>query len=131
MNLKECKEFQDVVSKYSVRHKSILDILSKTQESSSKVNRSIIKSVINCGCIKIEADKISWPSDSSLNEVSSYLDSHIQGELCSDCKEIITEEIGKLLFYISALCNTTNIYLSDVFEKEQKKIEMLGKFNLT
>lgn len=131
MALKECNEFQDIVSKYSVRHKSILDILSKTQESNSKINRALIKSVINCGCIKIEADKISWPTDASLSEVSSYLDSHVQGELCADCKEIVTEEIGKLLFYISALCNTTSIHLSDVLEKEQKKIEMLGKFNLT
>ena len=47
--------FQNSVNNSLLRHKSILDILSKYAESNARVNRAIAKSVTNCGCIKINA----------------------------------------------------------------------------
>lgn len=44
-----CDEFQNTVSKYLVRHHSILDILSKVQESTARVNRATVKTVTSCG----------------------------------------------------------------------------------
>ena len=57
-----------------VMNKSILDIITKYSESTSKVNRSIIKSVTNCGCININATKQDINlSKSSLNDLSANI----------------------------------------------------------
>ena len=47
--------FQNDVSESLLRHKSILDVLTKYTESSSRVNRAVAKAVTNCGCIEINA----------------------------------------------------------------------------
>ena len=52
-----CDEFQNVVGDLLIRHHSILDILSKLSESSCRVNRCS-KTITNCGCMKIEAERL-------------------------------------------------------------------------
>ena len=47
--------FQNDISESLLRHKSILDVLTKYTESSARVNRAVAKAVTNCGCIKINA----------------------------------------------------------------------------
>ena len=49
--------FQNSVDESLLRHRSILDIITKLQESQARVNRAVAKSVTNCGCIKVEAKK--------------------------------------------------------------------------
>ncbi|MGL5149204.1 MAG: DUF1573 domain-containing protein [Clostridium sp.] len=121
-------DFQNSVNDSLLRHKSILDILTKYSESSARVNRSIAKSVTNCGCLKINATKQHMPSDNSLDEVSLNLQTHIDGELCDSCREIIEREMGNNLFYLTSLCNDLDINLYDVLIKEHDKIKTLGKF---
>ncbi|MBO8158010.1 DUF1573 domain-containing protein [Thermosyntropha sp.] len=127
-----CDEFQNVVGELLIRHRSILDITSKLSEASSRVNRAIAKAVTECGCISIEASKMQIPKDiDSIKELKQYLDSHVRGKLCPNCEEIIINELGKMLFYSAALCNTLDISLYDVFIKEYKKSSTLGIFNMT
>jgi hypothetical protein len=127
-----CDEFQNVVDDLLIRHCSILDILSKLSEASCRVNRAVNKSVTNCGCISIQAQKLQIPENiSSLEELRNCLDNHLQGELCSNCEEVVIGELGKLLFYSAALCNVLDISLYDVFIEEYKKAAALGVFNLT
>ncbi len=52
-----CDGFQDTVDDYLVRHRSILDVMSKLAESNARVNRAVTKAVTTCGCIGIEASK--------------------------------------------------------------------------
>lgn len=61
----------------------------------------------------------------------SALFNHLRGELCSNCEDVIVTEMGKLLFYSAALCNTLDLNLYDVFLEEYKKASTLGVFNLT
>lgn len=126
-----CDHFQNTVAELLIRHHSILDVLSKSQESSARVNRSVIKSVTSCGCLQIEARKKNIPPETSLSELKKYLESHLQGTLCDNCKEIIEMEIGKSLFYLAALCNLLDLNLYDIFLKEHKKITTLRIFNFT
>ena len=49
------------------------------------------------------------------------MSTHIEGELCENCKDIIEKEIGNHLFYITSLCNTLDISLNTVLEKEYEK----------
>ncbi|MDH7479365.1 MAG: DUF1573 domain-containing protein [Syntrophomonadaceae bacterium] len=126
-----CDHFQNTVAELLIRHHSILDVLSKSQESSARVNRSVIKSVTSCGCLQIEARKKNIPPETSLAELKKYLESHLQGALCDNCKEIIEMEIGKSLFYLAALCNLLDLNLYDIFLKEHKKISTLRVFNFT
>ncbi|MFX0548494.1 DUF1573 domain-containing protein [Hathewaya histolytica] len=119
-------EFQNSVSDCLIRHKSILDILTKLQESESRINRAVCKSVTNCGCVKITAKKQEYILDNG--EIS--LDSHLHGEICDQCRDIIESELGNHLFYITSLCNLIDINLYDVLIKELNKIVTLGEYTL-
>lgn len=121
-------EFQNTVNDSLLRHKSILDLLTKYSESNSRVNRAIAKAVTNCGCIKINASKQNILDDDSLENVSEHLSTHVKGELCDNCREIIEGEIGNNIFYLTALCNDLGINLYDILLKENEKINTLGKF---
>ena len=71
--------FQNDVDDSLLRHKSILDILTKYSESSARVNRAVAKAVTNCGCIKINADKQSFhQNQDSLENFYKPLDNHIK-----------------------------------------------------
>ena len=126
-------EFQNSVNESLLRHRSILDILSKLQESESRINRSVIKSVTNCGCLGIDSDNQELPNvqeDVDIEELKYCLKTHVEGELCENCQEVVETEIGNNLFYLASLCNTLNLNLYDIILKEMDNINTLGKFTL-
>ncbi|MGL5380180.1 DUF1573 domain-containing protein [Clostridium sp.] len=121
--------FQNDVSESLLRHKSILDIITKYGESSARINRAVAKAVTNCGCISISATKQSPPTEeTSLEDFKANLANHLNGKLCDNCREIIEREIGNNLFYLTSLCNTLDISLYDVLITEDDKINTLGNF---
>ncbi len=124
-------QFQNIVKDLLIRHQSILDILTKGQETSARVNRAVVKAVTNCGCVEIDAAKKPLPEDAGLYDLKTLLDSHVKGALCDNCRDIIETELGKQLFYQAALANTLGISLSEVLVKEQKKLSTLTIFNMT
>jgi hypothetical protein len=126
-----CDEFQNTVSELLMRHHSVLDVLSKLHEASARINRATVKSVTGCGCIQIDAKKKPIPPDVSLLDLKDYFESHLRGELCPSCRETIETEIGRNLFYLTALCNLLDLNLYDIFLKEHKKCTTLRVFNLT
>ncbi|NLK20622.1 MAG: DUF1573 domain-containing protein [Epulopiscium sp.] len=126
-------EFQYTVENLLVRNKSILDQITKYQDSCSRVNRNIVKATTHCGCIKILADKQKYPdndSDFSLEDLKPMMNDHIQGDLCENCRDLIEKEIGRNLFYLASLCNTLDLNLYDIIIKELNRVRMLGKFTL-
>jgi NTP pyrophosphatase (non-canonical NTP hydrolase) len=131
MSVKDLKGFQDQVSELLLRHRSLLDVLSKYQQSNSTVNRSVIKAITECGCIEVEARKQPYDEDSTGEQMKGLLNTHVKGGLCDQCQEIIEVELGKNLFYMSALCNHLNIDLNTVLEQESKKCQTLGFFNMS
>ena len=124
-------QFQSTVKSLLIRHQSILDILSKGQETSARVNRAVVKSVTSCGCHAVNAHKKSLPTDASLADLKELLDSQLEGNVCDSCRDIIEAELGKQLFYIAALSNALDISLTNVFNQENKKLQTLTIFNLT
>ncbi|MPQ42360.1 DUF1573 domain-containing protein [Clostridium tarantellae] len=123
-------DFQNSVNNSLLRHKSILDILSKYQESQARANRAICKSVTNCGCIKINAEKQNLECEkTSLEDLNTCFKSHLTGSLCESCREVIERELGNNIFYITALCNCLDLNLYDILLKEYGKINTLGKFS--
>lgn len=123
-------EFQEKVDEVLIRHVSILDIISKLQQTSAKTNRAVIKSITSCGCIKINANKDIIPEDITYDEIKNFKHNHIEGELCQTCKEKIESEIGSNLFYLAALSNALDINMYDIYLNEYKKLSTLGKFSL-
>jgi len=124
-----CNEFQEKVSEVLIRHKSILDIITKLDEYNARVNRAVIKSATSCGCISIKASRQEYNTE-TLEELRDSLKNHVNGELCEVCKEKIEEEMGAYAFYFAALCNTLDINLSDVMSKELDNLKTLGIYNL-
>lgn len=126
-----CDEFQGLVSECLIRHKSVLDVLTKLQESSARINRAVVKAVTTCGCVKIQAERPRIPSNISLHDLKDYMNTHTTGKLCENCKEVMESEIGTQIFYLAALCNLFDMNLYDILIKEHKKLSALGIFNFS
>lgn len=123
-------KFQYTVLELLVRNKSILDQITKFQDSNARVNRAIVKAVTQCGCLKVHAEKPSFPDDADYEEVCSAMETHIEGTLCENCRDVLEKDIGRNLFYLASLCNTLDLNLYDIIIKEHERIKMLGKYNL-
>lgn len=123
--------FQKSVDQFLIQHRSILDVITKYQESNARVNRAIVKAVTQCGCIKIKAEKQIIPSDTKLVEIHKFMNTHLDGTLCENCKEILETELGSNLFYITALCNMLHLDFNNIIKKEEERISTLGIYNLT
>jgi len=123
-------DFQYTAQELLVRNKSILDLITKYQDSNSRVNRAIIKSVTQCGCMTISANKQQIPDDASFDEMKSSAVGHIDGTLCDNCRDAIERDMGRNIFYLASLCNALDLNLYDIILKENDRIRMLGKYNL-
>ncbi|HLN12197.1 MAG TPA: DUF1573 domain-containing protein [bacterium] len=122
--------FQDQVDEYLIRHRSVLDVLSKLQEATARTNRAFSKAVTSCGCVTVTAAKQQFPTEISLAEIRAHLDNHVGGTLCERCREAVETEIGSALFYTAALCSVLNLDLDTIQKKEHSRIKSLGIFNL-
>ncbi len=131
MNTDIINQFQEKVDELLIRHRSILDSLSKYQETNAKAGRAITKSVTFCGCLNIKTSKPNIPSEATLKNYKDFVDSHFEGELCDTCRDIIEEKIGNNLFYLAALCNLLDLNMEEIINKELNKISTLGHYNLT
>lgn len=122
-------DFQEEVSRVLIRHKSILDIMTKLDEYNARINRAVAKSVTSCGCISINATKQDYSKDSFGDNLDS-VDDHLEGKICNSCKDIIEKEMGSYVFYLAAMCNTLDLNLEQLLQKEYETIKTLGIFSL-
>ena len=131
MDSRSLDDFQTQVSELLLRHRSVLDVLSKVQESASRINRSLTKAITECGCVEVVARKQMYDSSKSLEEQKKLLDTHFNGSLCEHCREVVMAELGKNMFYVAALCNIADLKLEDVIAMESERLHTLGVFNLS
>jgi len=124
-----CENFQEQVSKVLIRHKSILDMMTKLDEYNARINRAVAKSVTSCGCISINATKQDY-SKETFEEMLDSTKTHVEGNICDGCKEVLNEEIGSYLFYLAALCNSLDLNMDEILKKEYNTIKTLGVFSL-
>lgn len=124
-----CEDFQSQVAKSLIRHKSILDIMTKLDEYNARINRAVAKSVTTCGCISIHAKKQNFDGK-SYEELAEKVKDHLDGEICPHCKEILETEIGSYMFYLASLCNTLDLDLFNILQKEYDLNKTLGVFSL-
>lgn len=125
------KPFQDQISELVLRHRSLLDIMSKLDQASAAIHRSVTKAVTECGCITLNAQKQNFDDALTKEHTIAQLESHLEGSLCESCREAVSDKLGTHLFYMSALSNSLNINLDDVIDKELTKCNTLGFFNMS
>lgn len=123
-------DFQHTVKELLSRNKSILDLITKFQDSNARVNRAIVKAVTQCGCIRINAEKQVVPENADFSQLKEAMKTHLEGHLCENCMDIIEREIGKNLFYLVALCDTLDMDFYDIIIKEDQRVNLLGNYNL-
>lgn len=123
-------QFQNTVDEVLVRHASVLDIITKLEASNARVNRSVIKSITSCGCMKLSSQKNEIPEGSEFYDLKKLSTNQMSGELCTTCREKVEQEMGSHMFYLTALCNQMDISLYDVMLQEYKRIKALGPFSL-
>ena len=126
-----CAKFQGTVAEHLIRHRSILDAISKFQEAGAHVNRAVAKSVTACGCLKVKAEKQPVPKKATLAEMTDYAQSHLEGTLCPTCLENIESELGTTLFYLTAICTLLDLDLEKILHEENARITALGQYSLT
>ena len=124
-----CNDFQEQVSKVLIRHKSILDIMTKLEEYNSRINRAVAKYVTSCGCISINATKQDYSRESFQDNLET-VKNHLEGEICLNCKDILEKEIGSYMFYLAAICNTLGLNIEEIIANEHETIKTLGIFSL-
>lgn len=124
-------DFQKQVSELLLRHRSLLDVLSKYDQSNASVHRSTIKAVTECGCIEIHGTKQNYHPEMTLEDAKRELNTQVQGKLCENCLEAISSELGRNVFYLAALCNLLDVDMQEIVDKESKKCSTLGLFNLS
>lgn len=124
-----CEDFQDQVSKVLIRHRSILDVITKLDEYNARINRAVAKSVTSCGCISINAQKQDFSKD-TFEDMLNTVNTHLDGKICNSCTEVVEEEIGSYIFYLAALSDTLGLSLDQIMNKENDRIKTLGIFSL-
>ncbi|WP_341279803.1 DUF1573 domain-containing protein [Paenibacillus sp. FSL H8-0537] len=124
-------QFQQQVSELLLRHRSLLDVMSKFGQAGTSVNRAVTKAVTDCGCIELAARKQHYSDEPNLKSAKETLQSHLSGELCEHCRDVLKADLGRNLFYMTAMCNLLNIQLDEVIADEYDKCSTLGLFNLT
>ena len=130
MEYSPLQNFHILANNILTRDRSLLDVMTKLQDSCSKVNRTISKAVTQCGCLTLHAKKQDFPVGSEYSQLSYYADDHTQGELCPRCRGFVEQAIGDNLFYLTSICNIFNISLEDIIQKELGQLTILGKYNL-
>lgn len=125
-------DYQNAVSENLLRHKSLLDIMTKLQESEARINRALAKSITNCGCIELNAEKQPLPQDENgdIKDFKTYFNTHLKGNMCDNCREMLERELGNNLFYFTSLCNLLDLNLYDILLKEYNRINTLGKYTM-
>ncbi|MGM1049701.1 hypothetical protein SAMN05661091_0455 [Paenibacillus uliginis N3/975] len=131
MSAPSLQAFQDQVSELLLRHRSLLDVLSKNGQSNASVNRAVTKAITECGCIELHATKQTFDMGADLEQAKELAGTHVDGHLCENCREAISSELGRNLFYMSAMANLLDIQLDEVVVKESQKCSTLGLFNLS
>jgi len=131
MSAPSLQAFQDQVSELLLRHRSLLDVLSKNGQTNASVNRAVTKAITECGCIELHATKQTFDIDANLESSRELVGTHVEGQLCENCREAVSAELGRSIFYMSALANLLDIQLDEVIIKESQKCSTLGLFNLS
>lgn len=131
MHEKCCYQFQDAVDEYLIRHRSVIDVLTKYQEATARVNRAYAKAVTECGCVTIEAGRQQIPSGTAFRDVKKHMSDHTSGQPCDHCREVIAQEMGRCLFYLAALCNLSGLNMQDVIKQEYQNLTTLGVYHLS
>lgn len=127
-------DFQEAVSDCLIRHRSVLDVMTKFQEASSRVTRAVAKSVTSCGCTEVCAKRQKFPErqeSTSLSDLKQLIDTHISGELCPECRDALENEVGRCLFYLVALCEITGLDFDEAVTREWASLRTLGLFNMS
>lgn len=124
-------DFQSCAGEVIARHKGILDILSKYQQTNARVNRAVVKSATCCGCIKISGSKQDLPEEEmTLEQLRVFFKTQLEGELCPACRDEVEKSLGANMFYLANLCNALDLCLYDIMLKEEQRLETLGRFHL-
>lgn len=131
MNSLSLSQFQTQVSDLLLRHRSLLDVLSKTTQSNAAVHRAVTKAITECGCVQVHAGKQHYSTEMTIDDAKKLLDTHMAGELCENCTEVVAAELGRNLFYLASMCNLLGIDMQQVVEDESKKCSTLGFFNMS
>ena len=53
-------------------------------------------------------------------DLADKVSSHVHGEICDNCRDVIEEEIS-FMFFIASLCNTLDLDLKDIIMKEYER----------
>lgn len=123
-------ELQGKVSGALIRHRSLIDVISKLQDTTARVSRTVAKAATECGCVEYNIVKQQVPEDAAFSQLSQFMETHVKGTLCEECRDALEKEIGRNLFYLVSLCELMGLDFSDIVDRENSQVSTLGAFTL-
>ena len=125
-----CSDLQDKAKRYLIINPAVMQILTELMRSGQQVQQSVTKAAFSCGCIKLAGKSSELPADSSWEELKAQPTADELNNVCADCKAMIKDRLGSLIFYAAALANAFGFSLDEIIEKENCRLDILGYFML-
>ena len=92
-------EFQYTSNDFLIRNRSILDSMTKMNDSCARISRTLVKAATHCGCISIRGEKQQAPGVSGMDEMKHHIKSHIkEGNYVKTAVDSLERDIGRNLF---------------------------------
>ena len=113
-----CHDFQKNVEENLVRHFSVLDIVSKFQETNARVNRALFRAVTDCGCIQIDASKQVLPDDCSFEDIRNHVQSTLRGgSSAKTAGTSLKRKSVKICSTLAGMCNALKLDLEEIIHR--------------
>ena len=125
-----CQELQQKADEYLIINPAALQILMQISHSGLQLQQAVIRASNNCGCVKLSTKKTLLPKEASWQDLKNQpTGDELQG-LCPECRSLIKDKMGSMLFYIAALANAFDIDMDEIIQKEINQLDILGYFML-
>ncbi len=128
--MNQLTNLQQKAAQYLMIDPAALQIALLLQLNACRLHQSLLSAANTCGCITLGTAKANLPADADWQTLQTQPTGDNFADICPNCRSLLTEHLGALLFYAAALANALNLDLDTICDHETEKLDMLGYFML-
>ena len=126
--LSQCQKLQEKADEYLILNPAVLQILFQINHANMQLQQAALRASNHCGCIHLTTAKPDLPKEATWQDLKNKPTGDELNQLCPECKGLIKDKMGRILFYLAALGNAFDISLDDVIDQEISHLDLLGYF---
>jgi hypothetical protein len=128
--LSNCSDLQEKAERYLIINPAVMQILTELMRSSQQVQQSVVRAAFSCGCIQLDGKSPELDAECSWDDLKKRFTDDKLEAVCGDCRAMIKDRLGSVIFYVAALANAFGFSLDEIIEKENCRLDVLGYFML-